>query len=333
MSLNARRLAAAVTASIALTMVTLAACASHRSSSIAARPVATSATQEAPTHGVASTAAQSSTPLTAGGPTTHLAPTTGTTAPRPVAPRPTTNGLMVRRENNGVWVVDIDSKMLRFNLMPGSVEPQGSYIRPSSLTAAFRATVIAAFNGGFKFKDSDGGFYLGGIAAVPLVDGAASLVISRDGTASVGQWNRDFRMGPEVEAVLQNLRLMVDHGAPSGVSSTDTHVWGSTFPKETTALVPRSGICVTAGRRIRWVGGPGIGPATLADTMVAAGCARGMELDINPKWVSFAIYDHPDPVHPSILRGHNLYDGMRFPPDTYFAGKQRNWLMLTRRFP
>ncbi|MDQ6697670.1 MAG: hypothetical protein M3Z46_09480 [Actinomycetota bacterium] len=220
---------------------------------------------------------------------------------------------------------------MRFNLMPGSVEPRGSFIRPSSLTAAFRPTVIAAFNGGFKFKDSRGGFYLGGIAAVPLVSGAASLVVFKDGTANVGQWNRDFRMGPDVEGVLQNLRLLVDHGAAPSVTNTDTHIWGSTFPKETTALVPRSGVCITADRRLRWVGGPGIGPATLANTMVAAGCTRGMELDINPKWVSFAVYDHPDPAQLSIVRGHNLYDGMRFSPENYLLGKQRNWLMLTRR--
>ena len=39
-----------------------------------------------------------------------------------------------------------------------------------------------------------------------------------------------------------------------------------------------------------------------------------MELDINPKWVSFAMYDHSDPAQPGIVTGHNLYDGMAFDP-------------------
>jgi hypothetical protein len=227
--------------------------------------------------------------------------------------------------------VAIDSSRLRFNLMPGSVEPSGTFIRPSSITAQYRPTVIAAFNGGFKFKDSHGGFSLGGVTPVPLVDGAASLVVRTDGTATVGQWNRDVRMTPNVVGVLQNLTLMVDRGAPTDVSDSDAHRWGSTFPKETVARVPRSGICVSARGQMEWVGGPNIGALTLAQAMVQAGCWRGIELDINPKWVSFAVYDHSEPAQPGIVTGHNLYDGMHFDPSSYLLGKQRNWVMLTTR--
>lgn len=249
----------------------------------------------------------------------------------PTPGRALVSGLTARRPTAGVWVVDIDDRLLRFNLMPGGVEPRGQFIRPSSITARFRADVVAAFNGGFKFKDSRGGFWLGGVSAVPLVRGAASLVVFNDGTATVGAWDRDVSMSPDVEAVLQNLRLMVDRGASTDVSDTDAHTWGSTFPKETVARVARSGICVTSDRRMLWIGGPAVGAATLADTMVRSGCRRGMELDINPKWVSFAVFDHPDPTNRNLVEGRNLYDGMHYPPLTYFLGKDRNWLMLTRR--
>lgn len=260
--------------------------------------------------------------------------TAGSTAPsttKAAPARPRSSGLKVTRSAAGVWVVGIDPRLLRFNLMPGAVEPPGRFIRPTSITAPYRPPAMAAFNGGFKFKDSHGGFWLGGVSAVPLVPGAASLVIFKDGTATVGAWDRDVKMGPNIEGVLQNLHLMVDRGAPTDVSDTDAHIWGSTYPRETVARVSRSGICVTSDRRLHWVGGPAVGAATLADAMVRSGCRRGMELDINSKWVSFAVYEHPDPNDAGVVRGHNLYDGMHYPPLTYFLGKDRNWVLLTQR--
>ncbi len=332
------------TVTMAILAVMLAAipgCAGGRSSTTSANPLrartkrtaTTNAARSATTPRASATTAPLPRSTSTATPTTKAPASTGSPSTRRTPTRQAGNGLAVRRAGGSAWVVDIDTKVLRFNLMPGFIEPRGSFIRPPSITAAFRATVIAAFNGGFKFKDSRGGFFLGGVTPVPLIDGAASLVIYSDGTATVGQWNRDVRMSIRVEGVLQNLRLMVDRSARTDVSDSDAHRWGSTFPKETVARVPRSGVCVTADGRLRWVGSPSIGAATLADTMIQAGCIRGMELDINPKWVSFAVFDHPDPSNLNVIQDHNLYDGMRFSPETYFTGKDRNWVMLTRRPP
>ncbi len=261
--------------------------------------------------------------------TTTQPPTTTTAPPPPPPPVPTTgnNGLTVNRAGSGVWVVDIDQSKLRFNLMPGYEEGGGPFIRPTSITDEYRGRAVAAFNGGFKFAVSGGGFFLGGIESVPLQGGAASLVIYKDGTATVGQWGRDVGMGDNVEAVLQNLQLVVDGGGLTDVSDGDASRWGATLGGG--SAVPRSGVCVTGDGQIRWTGGPGIGAATLATTMVQAGCVRGMELDINPQWVSFATFDHPDPANPGSVNSHNLYDGMYYGPDSYFSGKPRNWILLT----
>lgn len=223
----------------------------------------------------------------------------------------------------------IDTRVLRFNLMPGANESGGGLIRPPFISDDYRPHVIAAFNGGFQLKDSGGGFFLGGVTVQGLQDGAASLVIRTDGTATVGQWGRDVSMGPDVEAVLQNLHLMVDGGGPAGVSDADRSVWGPTLGG--TAYVPRSGLCVDGGGSMSWVGGPGLSSAGLANVMVAVGCARGMEFDINPQWVSFAIYDHNDPTNPGNISDRNLYDGMYYGPDSYFSNRGRSWIMLTAR--
>ena len=265
-------------------------------------------------------------------PTTTVATTTTAAPPTTTPPpRPGADGLTVRQVATGAWVVDVDAQRLRLSLMPGKIEPKGAFIHPPTITPDLARTVIAAFNGGFQFRDAQGGFFLGGVESAPLVAGAASLVIRKDGTATVGAWQRDVTMGPDVEGVLQNLHLMVDGGRPTDVSDTDTHRWGSTFPKESTPLVPRSGVCVSGDGQLHWVGGLNIGAATLATTMIEAGCQRGMELDINPRWVSFAVYDHPDPRQPGTVQGHDLFAGMHYTPDIYFSGPNRNWLMLSWR--
>lgn len=313
---TARRLTVAITLSV------LIGCSNgHSAASTHLQPAVTRGASASPTP-----SATASSPRT-----THSGPVAIQSTRRAAPPPGGADGLTVHLAQTGAFIVDVDPARLRFNLMPGAVEPSGTFRLPSSITAPLRPTVVAAFNGGFKFKDSHGGFSLGGIEAVPLVKGAASLVIFKNGTATVGQWQRDVSMSPDVDGVLQNLHLMVDAGAPTDVSDTDTHAWGSTFPKERVARVPRSGVCVTNGGEIRWVGGPALGAATLAQTMIEAGCIRGMELDINPKWVSFAIFDHPDPAHPDLLAGHNVYAAMHFPPDSYFSAKPRNWIMLTWR--
>jgi hypothetical protein len=240
-------------------------------------------------------------------------------------------GLTVGRAANGAFIVGIDGRRIRFDLMPGKVEPKGTFVNPSAITPTLARTVVAAFNGGFKFSSAAGGFYLGGVEAVPLVAGAASLVIGKNGAATVGAWGRDVTMGPDVVAVLQNLHLMVDQGRPTDVSDTDKHVWGSTIDRESRPDVARSGLCVTGDGQLRWVGAPVIGAASLAAVMLQARCLRGMELDINPKWVSFAIFEHPDPSRPESIVGRNLYPEMHFAPDTYIQGKDRNWVMLSLR--
>jgi len=46
---------------------------------------------------------------------------------------------------------------------------------------------------------------------------------------------------------------------------------------------------------------------------------RGMTLDINPEWVTFNFYTHPDPAHPTWVTGAKLYPQMQRPADRYLG--------------
>ena len=110
----------------------------------------------------------------------------------------------------------------------GSLSPGGygwKYTAPVQGSAA--QALVAAFNGGFQFPSTDGGYFSEGEMVFPLRTGAASLVIYKNGAAKIGEWGRDARMTPNVVAVRQNLNLLVDHGrAVAGLDPNDIWTWG-----------------------------------------------------------------------------------------------------------
>ena len=219
-------------------------------------------------------------------------------------------------------VMWIDPTFVRGQLQPGFEDPGGSWHAATSITPALQHTVAAAFNAGFRLNGaSHGGYYSEGRAAVPLVDGAASLVIRTDGTATVGSWNREVRIGPDVAGVRQNLVMLVDNGQVNPTCATGgTAEWGSTIGQA--AYIHRSGFGVTADGAEVYVGGPALSVCTLGNILRAAGVVRGMELDINPAWVS-GTYFHDSPTGPP--KGFSLFPAEQVPPEHYLHPSSRDW--------
>jgi hypothetical protein len=220
-------------------------------------------------------------------------------------------------------VLWMDPTLVRGQLHPGFTDPGGTWRAPTSLTPASQRTVAAAFNGGFRLNGaSHGGYYSEGRTAVPLVNGAASLVIRTDGTATVGTWNREVRMSPQVAGVRQNLIPLVDNGQVNPTCQTGgTAEWGSTIGQA--AYIHRSAFGVTADGAEVYVGGPALSVCTLGNILRAAGVVRGMELDINPAWVS-GTYFHDTPAGPP--QGFRLFPAEQVAPQHYLSPSSRDWL-------
>ncbi|NKQ55980.1 phosphodiester glycosidase family protein [Amycolatopsis sp. K13G38] len=219
-------------------------------------------------------------------------------------------------------VMWIDPTLVRGQLQPGFQDPGGSWPEATSITPALQHSVAAAFNAGFRLNGaSHGGYYSDGRTAVPLVDGAASLVMRTDGTATVGSWNREIRMSPQVASVRQNLVMLVDNGQVNPTCATGgTAEWGSTIGQA--AYIHRSAFGVTADGAEVYVGGPALSVCTLGNILQAAGVVRGMELDINPAWVS-GTYFHDSPTGPP--KGFQLFPAEQVPPEHYLHPASRDW--------
>lgn len=226
---------------------------------------------------------------------------------------------------SAVW---IDPKLLRVRLVPGAQEPGGEWPMPHDIEGAGLPKIAAAFNGGFRFQDARGGFYLNGREAVPLVDGAASIVIHDDGKVEIGAWGREVKMSPSVEGVLQNLTLMVDGGKlDERINHNDTAFWGSTLGGN--IAVARSGVGITADGALIYVAGPSLTAKSLAESLQRAGAVRAMTLDINPEWVTFLFYSHPDTSNPSVVKGAKLYPEIQRSEDRYLSSESRDFFTIS----
>ena len=144
------------------------------------------------------------------------------------------------------------------------------------------------------------------------------MVIYADGRINIGVWGREVTMTPQVSAVLQNLVPIVDNGqtAPDATYN-DTHIWGATLGANT--VVARSGIGVTATGALVYVAGPALTARSLAESLQRAGAVRAMALDINPEWVTFNFYSHPNPADPAQVSAAKLYPQMQRPADRYLG--------------
>lgn len=216
----------------------------------------------------------------------------------------------------------------RFTLVSGTREPvpglrsASAHAVPPSATGA----LVATFNSGFKTRDAQGGWYAQGKAVVPLVDGAASLVIDDKGQVTVGAWGRDATMTPHVTSVRQNLSLIVDHGRPvAGLDKNLGRRFGSL--KSQFQYTWRSGAGIDTHGNLIYVAGQHLTLVTLAGAMSQAGIQRGLELDIHSHMVSFDIEQHVA----AGLRPVHLLASMDEPTNRYLASDQRDFFYVTTR--
>ncbi len=220
-------------------------------------------------------------------------------------------------------IVSMNQHLVTFHLHPGAEDPgPGKWGAADLILPAKRPGLLATFNGGFKIASSGGGFYLNGATSGALAHGVASIVYYRDGHVTIGAWGQNVRMTPDVVGVRQNLHLIVRNGRiPPSVDHNVEGAWGATLGGG--YYVWRSGIGETRDGRIIFVYGPELNVRELATLLQRAGAVTGMELDINPDWMSFMYYlpkhhpANPDPV--------NLLPNQMQPPDRYYAPANRDF--------
>ena len=229
----------------------------------------------------------------------------------------------------GLWM---DKSQLRPQLVAGTREPGGTgWPWNAQIPPSLRTRVVAAFNGGFRLREANGGFMVNGRVGVPLRNGAASLVIHRNGSVDVGSWNRGVKQDGTVVAVRQNLQLIVDHGKPvAGLRVNAGGAWGSA--KNQLQYTWRSALGVDAHGNLVYVAGGGLNLQTLATALSEAGAIRGMELEIHHPVVTCNLYE-PAPGHTNKVVARKLLPDMSKPATRYLQRDQRDFIAIVTRTP
>ncbi len=200
-----------------------------------------------------------------------------------------------------ITLLRFDQGLVTLALHAGGSQPGGGGWRyGDAIGSVERRGVVAAFNSAFEENYGAGGFEEGGRVGWALRRNDASVVIYTDGYADIGSWQRDIPApGRPIEAVRQNLKLLIDAGRiASTVDRCIKVCWGD--PLHEQPIVARSALGVTAGGQLVWAAGHDLSVRALAEAMLAAGAIRAMELDINPRWVAGYVYAHPSARHPPI---------------------------------
>jgi hypothetical protein len=138
----------------------------------------------------------------------------------------------------------LDPQLLSARLHEGiaSGDPGGTWPTPPEITPELAKTIAVAIPGGFRTTPgspvgSNGGYYDDGRTAVPLRNGAASLVIYKSGDVTIGEWGRELTMNSSIQSVRQNLGMLVDHGAVAPSCSSDSSpIWGYTVGNDAASV-------------------------------------------------------------------------------------------------
>lgn len=179
--------------------------------------------------------------------------------------------------------------LLRAALHNGGETPGGNGWRnKDKIAERARPSLVASFNGGFRFEHKPGGYVTEGRTVRKMRKGYATFGIRTDGTSTVGVWGADMVDDGQWVSLRQNLPPLVRNGKV--VYHTYTKVdWGKDFDNKVFNF--RSAVCRRSDGLLMFVAVGDVNIAMLAETLVVLGCDTGMQMDINGTWPYFAVYD------------------------------------------
>lgn len=201
--------------------------------------------------------------------------------------------------------------------MPGGKGwKNGSKIRGTALRS-----LIASFNGGFRFEHQPGGYVTEGKTVRKLRKGYATLAISQDGISTVGIWGDTITDKDSWASLRQNLPPLV-HNGKSVYANYPKVDWGNDFGNKVYNF--RSAICLRTDGLMMFVAVGKVNIGMLADTLVVLGCKTGMELDINGQWPYFSVYSD----FGKATRWGEIIDNRMGDPNRHLNGSTKDFFAL-----
>lgn len=205
--------------------------------------------------------------------------------------------------NAVVYMMIIDMSKTFAQYYVGSQEPAAP-MATSEVESELRPRILAVTNAMWMQRHSRGaGAIFRGKVLYPMVNGMASMIVYRDGSVDIQEWNPDIpvhlvrdarqlrhlivKNGMVVQSVLRNGRLEdseIGLGfllGGGGKNYDGKHFW---------YVADRSAFGIRKDGNLVFAIGHHIGTKDLAKALVLAGCERGMHGDANPSNIVANLY-------------------------------------------
>lgn len=191
-----------------------------------------------------------------------------------------------------VTLVKVDTKAVHLSAVAGTQQPGGPVgnFGPGKvpLNIIQSGNLIAAFDGGFQYRDGQYGMIVSGTTYLPLKTDLGTLVGYKDGTLKIVNYTGQS-LGNNIEFVRQNCPILIDNGNITTSNAQNRKLWGRTMTAD--IYTWRSGVGLDKNGDLIYAVGNNIIPETLAVALKSAGAINAIQLDINPYWVRFNIFD------------------------------------------
>jgi len=264
--------------------------------------------------------------------------TTISTAPAPYTTMPLAVKTFIQPDPTHPYAVvtllQFDHRFVHLHMVAGTSEPGGprGIAGPGRIAATDLVgnTLLAAFNGGFKYADGQYGMMVNNVVYVPPQAGAATIAVTKSGQIIIGAWGVDQRLNyanANLAAWRQNCSLLINNGKINPLTQ-DGSAWGASVLNS--SYTWRSGMGITAQGTLLYAGGDSLTAYTLAVALKAAGAVYAMQTDINPYWVRAFIYSRSNSGSLSIAK---LDPSMQGTGTEYLYGTERDFFYLTRFTP
>ncbi len=191
-----------------------------------------------------------------------------------------------------VSILKMDMRKLSIGIEAGTYYPGGTrgVFGPGFVPKVIQQSnlLVAVFNGGFMEKDGHYGMAIGNKTYVPLRKGLATFLVHSDGKAQIIDYQGQL-FDSSVIGIRQNGTFLIKNGTITSFVENGIDTWGRTTTNS--MYTWRSGIGITAEGNIVYAVGNSLVPQTLAKALQEAGAVDAMQLDINPYWVRFILYN------------------------------------------
>jgi hypothetical protein len=228
-----------------------------------------------------------------------------------------------------VSVVKLDMTRLTIGSVAGTVEPGGKVGKygPGKVPKAIvqSGNLVAAFDGGFQYRDGAYGMIVDNTTYLPLKNNLGTLVGYENGNIQIIDYTGQD-LGSNISFVRQNGPMLIKGGDIVVANPDSTETWGRVVGSD--MYTWRSGIGITQNGQLLFAAGNDLSPQTLAQALQLAGAVNAIQLDINPHWVRFNIFEsNGNGTYNSTPLNKDMADGSK----EYLNGYQKDFFYIYKK--